>query len=167
MGEREPAPRRCRSVHRARPSSRFFVIAALERGPLAFMLSSVNARHRIEVSPSAIYRRNETTSVSIAALTSVARNRADVRMYACECRLASASGPSRHIAPPRELGRFRVEADSQWHARSALSVENDPPRTFCGREPVARTLRPSKSAKWRCLSLSYLGPASGRRRGAR
>ena len=34
-------------------------------------------------------------------------------------------GPSRHIAPPRELGRFRVEADSQWHARSALSVGND------------------------------------------
>ena len=56
------------------------------------MLSSVNARHRIEVSPSAIYRRNETTSVSIAALTSVARNRADVRMYTCECRPASASG---------------------------------------------------------------------------
>jgi len=40
--------------------------------------------------------------------------------------VTSACGPSRHIAPPRELGRFRVEADSQWHARSALSVENDP-----------------------------------------
>jgi hypothetical protein len=35
-------------------------------------------------------------------------------------------GPSRHIAVPRDLGRFRGEADIERQARRAASVDNDP-----------------------------------------
>ena len=42
----------------------------------------------------------------------------------------SASGPSRHIAPPCQFGRFRGEADIGCRARSAGLVENDPQQSF-------------------------------------
>jgi hypothetical protein len=42
----------------------------------------------------------------------------------------STHGPSRHFAAAQQLGRFRREADINWQARSAGSVENDPEPTF-------------------------------------
>ena len=44
-------------------------------------------------------------------------------------------GPSRHIAVPREFGRFRREADINWKARSAGSVANDPKATSRSFQP--------------------------------
>jgi hypothetical protein len=38
----------------------------------------------------------------------------------------SAIGPSRHIASPRDLGRFRVEADINSSAEFDDPVEKDP-----------------------------------------
>jgi len=38
----------------------------------------------------------------------------------------SVFGPSRHIAVPRDLGRFRGEADIERQAQRAASVDNDP-----------------------------------------
>src|SRR5262249_51178073 len=62
----------------------------------------------------------------------------------------TAIGPSRHIAPPRELGRFRVKADNQWQARPADSVAHDP-SVWTGRALQAES---SEWVVWSCASVS-------------
>ena len=50
--------------------------------------------------------------------------------------------PSRHFATTQHLGRFRSEADINWQARPAVSVANDPIRTF--------------GAAMKCVERAYL-----------
>ena len=56
----------------------------------------------------------------------------------------------------KSRGRGRIDGCGNLYQFGSNSVFQ---KFFCR--------HPAPSAKWRCLSLSYLGPASGRRRGAR
>jgi hypothetical protein len=51
----------------------------------------------------------------------------------------SLPGPSRRIAAPRNLRRFRCRADIRWHAGPAGSVASDPTETLAARFAVLQS----------------------------